>query len=133
MKYIISLCLTVFCLTSFSQPTEQVTTIDYVQVLNDNREETLFYYQNNWKLLRAQAVEKSYIDSFQLLETPYSEEAPFHFILVTTYANQAQYEKREDNFGELIEAKGPLRLLNDKQPTDFRKIIFSKDLVKHWN
>ena len=54
-------------------------------------------------------------------------------MLVTTYQNKKQYELREDHFQELIKEKGPLKLLNDKKPAEFRNSLFSKDKVKHWN
>jgi hypothetical protein len=63
--------------------------MDFVQVLNDNKEEAVYYYQNNWKVLREMALKKDYIHSFQLLETTESEDAPFQLILITTYKDKA--------------------------------------------
>ncbi|WP_142783634.1 hypothetical protein [Changchengzhania lutea] len=105
--------------------------IDYVQVLNDNNAEALFYYQNNWQALRIQAVEKGYISGYQLLETIPNETSPFSFILITTYKNQDQYNASEDNFQQLIESSDGLKLLNSKKPTDFRKVVMHNDMVKH--
>ena len=105
--------------------------MDFVQIINDNREETLFYYNNNWKKLREEAIKKEYILSYQLLDVEATEDAPFDIILITTYIDKEQYDKREEHFSELIEARGPVRLLNDKKPGDFRKILFNKDPVKH--
>ena len=116
---------------SFAQKDQRITTIDYVQVLNGNRAETLHYYQHNWKLLREKAVKRKFLHSYELLETQPTEERPYQFILVSTYENQAQYDKREDNFAELIEERGPRNLLNEKQPAEFRKIV-GQDKVKHW-
>ena len=78
------------------------------------------------------AVSRGFISSYQLLETQPSEDSPFSFMLVTTFANNDQYEKVEDNFKILIEEKGGLRLLNDKKPGEFRKIIYNKSDIKHW-
>ena len=103
--------------------------MDFVKVLNDNRQETLYYYQNNWKIHRERAVKKGYIHSFRLLESTDGDEPDFDFILITTYQSQEQYDKREDNFGELIESHGDLRLLNDKEPGQFRKIVFSRNVT----
>ena len=120
-----------FCVLSFSQTNEKLTTIETVEILNNNKAEAIYYFQNNWKVLRVMAVEKGYIDSFQLLQTPYSEETPFHIVLVTTYTSKAQYDKREEHFSELIKAKGGLKLLNDKQPSEFRTSVFSVSAAKH--
>ncbi|KAA3638014.1 MAG: hypothetical protein DWQ02_05725 [Bacteroidetes bacterium] len=116
----------------YAQQDDRITTIDFVQILKDNKDEAVFYYQNNWKVLRDMAVNKGYIDSYQVLETPFSETEPFHLMLITTYANEAQYDLREDHFGELIKERGDLKLLNEKKPGEFRKVLFGKDMVRHW-
>ena len=106
--------------------------MEFVQILNNNRAEALFYFKNNWQKLREKALAKGYIYSFQLLETKASEEADFELILVTTYRDQEQYDLREEHFRELIDAGGKLRLLNDKMPGEFRKSLFSTEVIKHW-
>ncbi len=79
------------------------------------------------------ALKKGYIESFQILETPYSEEAPFHIILITTFKNKEEYDNREKGYNELIKEKGALELMNDKKPDEFRKVLFKKRIVKHLN
>ena len=116
-----------------AQSDTRISTIEFVQILDDNKEEALFYYQNNWKVLREMAVKKSYIDSFELLEVEFTEDQPYHIILMTTFANKDQFEKREEYFEELIKAKGPLRLLNKKKPGEFRKNLYLKERVMHLN
>ena len=110
----------------YGQSDGKISAIDFVQILNANKEETLFYYENNWKVLRDKALEKNYIASYLLLETPFSPEEPFQIMLITTYPNQKDYEQREERFDELIAERGPIRLMNQKKPGDFRKILFSK-------
>jgi hypothetical protein len=53
---------------SFGQPKEELISMDFVKILEDNKTEAIFYYENNWNGLRVQAIEKGYIKSFQLLE-----------------------------------------------------------------
>lgn len=113
---------------SFAQKSTKISTIDFVQVLNDNKKEVVFYYENNWEILRKMAVKKKYIHSYQLLETNSTKDAPFSFMLITTYKNKLQFDNREIHFRELIKAKGKLRLLNNKKPEVFRKTIFGKDV-----
>jgi len=117
---------------SLAQHDNRISTIDFVQILNDNKAETMHYYQNNWKVLRMMAIEKGYIHSFQLLEVPYEPSEPFHLMLITTYADESQYKLREDHFTELIKERGDLSLMNDKKPADFRKTLFSREMVRHW-
>jgi len=120
------------CSIGYGQQDDKISTIDFVQILDDNREETIYYFQNNWKILRNIALKKGYIHSYQLLEVPYSLDQPFHLMLITTYLNEGQYNLREVHFAELIKQKGELKLLNDKKPGEFRKTLFSKEKVRHF-
>ncbi|WP_046756902.1 hypothetical protein [Kordia jejudonensis] len=133
MKKILFLLLIAFTQLSFAQKDERISTIDFVQIVNGNNAEAMYYYQHNWKILRQMALKENYIASFEIMETTYSEEAPFHLMLITTYTNKAQYEQREEHFQELIKAKGKLELLNEKKPTEFRKNLFHKENVRHQN
>ena len=133
MKVILLLILVITTSLSYAQPDDKITTIDFVQILDENREEVMFYYQNNWEVLRKMAVKMEYIHSYQILETPADEDAPFHLMLITTYKNEDQYLQREDHFTELIQERGDLKLLNDKKPGEFRKTLFNKERVRHWN
>lgn len=108
---------------------DKISTIDFVQIIDNNKEEAIFYYQKNWKVLREMALEKGYIDSFELLEMPADKDVSFEIMLITTYKNKEQYEKREAHFAEVIKLKGGLELLNDKKPNEFRKTLFRKDSV----
>ena len=133
MKNLFLIILMAIGSISYGQANEKITTIEFVEILNNNKNEALFYFQNNWKVLRDKATAKNYIQSYQLLETQKSDDAPFQIILMTTYQNKKQYDQREKHFQELIKQSGGLKLLNDKKPTEFRKNLFSKDSVKHWN
>lgn len=128
MKKTTTIILLLFYIHLFAQKSTKISTIDFVQVLNDNKKEVVFYYENNWEILRKMAVKKKYIHSYQLLETNSTKDAPFSFMLITTYKNKQQFDNREKHFRELIKAKGKLRLLNDKKPEVFRKTIFGKDV-----
>ncbi|WP_420577392.1 hypothetical protein [Ekhidna sp.] len=110
---------------------QKISTIDFVQILNDNREEAIFYYENNWLELRKMAIERGYVYSYEIMETKPTEEATFHLILKTTYPNQNAFDQAEQRFQELIKEKGELQLLNDKKPGEFRKVLFSKADARH--
>ena len=114
-----------------NQAYEKTLTNAGVEILNGHKEETLYYYEHNWKVLRKMALAKDYIENYQLLITPVSEDNKIGIILMTTYTNQSQYEKREPHFEELIKEKGALNLMNDLKPNEFRKIVFSKENVIH--
>ena len=124
MKSII-LCMIVFLnLLAQSADDKRVYMMDYVKILNDNVKETLFYYENNWKVLRDNAMKQGIIQSYSLLFNPDSE-VDFDLILVTVFKNKEDYDKSEERFKPLLEAKGGRTLLNDKQPKEFRKILYN--------
>ncbi len=136
MKQMIFYLLLISSFSSYAQTSEldineKISTLDFVQVLDNNMDEALFYYKNNWQELRDSAVARGYISSYELMETKHTDDAPFHFILKTTYSNSEQFKIREENFEKLIEQRGDRKLLNLKQPKEFRKIIFSKESVLH--
>ena len=133
MRIMLLIVLLSICSIGHGQQNDKISTIDFVQILNDNKEEAVYYYQNNWKVLRNMAIKKEYIHSYQILELPPSEDEPFHLMLITTYLNNQQYELREEHFTVLIKEKGALKLMNDKDPGEFRKILFSKEMIRHWN
>ncbi len=133
MKHLILVFILSTSTLHYGQKNEAISTIDFVQILNKNESEAVYYFQNNWKLLRETAIKKGYIHSFQVLETPYTEEAPFHMMLITTYENKEQYDLREAHFGELIKEMGGLKLMNEKKPNEFRNTIFSKEMIRHWD
>ena len=110
---------------AFAQ-TEVVTILETVKIKNEKRAEALFYYENNWKVLREKALEKGYIHSFEFFETKADDKADFDIVLITRFADQAQYKKAEENFRELIKQKGGLKLLNDLTPNEFRQRGFVK-------
>jgi len=118
-------------ISSWGQHNDKITTIDFVQILNEHKKEAIYYYENNWKVLREMATINGHIHSYQLLETPYTEEAPFDLMLMTTYQNKTQYDLREKHFAELIAEKGELNLMNVREPREFRKILFNKTMVRH--
>lgn len=130
MKILTLACLLGLSLSGYTQ-SAKVSTIDFVQILNDNREEAIYYYENNWLELRKMALERSFIDSYEIIEVGFTDDAPFHLILKTTYASLEQHSKAEERFTKLIEEKGALKLLNDKKPGDFRKVIFNTPDGKH--
>jgi hypothetical protein len=133
MKVITLFTICLISFSAFGQSSEKISTMDFIQIQQDYRKEALFFYKNNWKKLREDAIKKGYIDSFLLLETEASEEAPFHIVLITTYLDSKQYQAREKNFAQLMQSsKGP-KLLNSVSPEVFRKKLFSKQKVYSFN
>lgn len=127
----LSISLLLFGLQGHSQSEPFISTMDFVEVLNGNREEAHYYYNHNWKQIREKAKINGYIHSFSFLEVEKTEKIPFDFVLVTTYTGEHQFNQREKHFQELIvEAEGPI-FLNDVKPDDFRRTVFGPAKVIH--
>ena len=94
------------------QQDERMSLMIFVEVLNDNKEEAIFYYQNNWGAMAELALERGLMESHQILETPYTKEEPYF---------------------ELLKEIGPEKLMNEKKPDEFRMELYKKRRVKHLN
>jgi hypothetical protein len=104
----------------------EVVTIDFVKVLDGNTAEAVYFYENNWKKFRIAAVKKGIISSYRLLVSA-SEKDQTDILLITVFASPEQYERREENFLTVMRdarESGPA-LLNDKPPSEFRKVVDS--------
>ena len=102
--------------------------MDFVKIEDGKKAEAIFYYENNWKLYRDIAIKKKLITSYQLVEAIADSLNNFDLILITTYADSAQFLKSEENFRDIIKSvrpNGPV-LLNELKPADFRKNVFAK-------
>ena len=77
MRILIFIVFLTVCSFSHGQHDDKLSTIDFVQIINNNREEATYYFQNNWMVLRKMAIKKGYIHSYQILEVKISEGEPF--------------------------------------------------------
>ena len=71
-------------------------------------------------------MKKGYIHSFELMDAKADDKADFDIVLITRFTDQAQYEKAESNFQEIIRKSGGLKLLNESKPSEFRQNVFVK-------
>lgn len=111
-----------------AQSNTEITLMDFVKIKNGKRAETVFFYENNWKVYRDAAVKKGVIKSYQLLQSDPDSLNNFDLVLITVYKNAEQYSKSEENFRSIINQfrpNGPL-LLNELKPADFRENLFVK-------
>jgi len=103
-----------------------IEVLDFVKIVSGNRDEARYYYENNWRVYRDAAVKRGVIESFEYIETA-SKDAAFDIILITRYANEAQYRNSEKAFEPILKElrpKGPL-LKGTIEPDSFRKIVHS--------
>jgi hypothetical protein len=128
-KALFALLIIVSYCTS-AQADERITTLQFVQVVDDRWDEALYYYKSNWKELREKAVDQNIITSYEFIRTERTEDYPIDIILITTYKDENQFQKREENFGKIMEGR-ELNLLNEFEPGEFRKTIFVKEKSTH--
>lgn len=114
--------------TSLGQTKGAISVIDFVKIKNDKRNETLYFYENNWKIYRDSALKNNYIKSYELLTTKTDSIANFDIMLITEYSDSLQLKLGEERFQKIIKEirpNGP-KLLNDLKPNDFRQNVFTK-------
>lgn len=118
MKTYLIIILLIFgaCQKGLAQNSSLVI-IDEVTILNENKPEALFYYQNNWVKAREIAKANGYIKEFYLLQNEN------RLLLVTILENELQSEQLEENFKKVFQQMPPgPQLLNDKEPAEFREV-----------
>ncbi len=105
---------------------EMVILMDFVKIKNGNRDEALFFYENNWKVYREAALKKGVIHSYELIEAKSETNSTFDIILVTRYKNEEQHKNSEKNFEPILKEIRPngALLKNDLKPEDFRQNVF---------
>lgn len=100
--------------------------VEFVKVVNGNRDEARYYYENNWRVYREAAVKRGIIESFDYVEIA-NKDAEYDIILITRYANEEQYKNSEKAFEPILKElrpKGPL-LRGTLKPDAFRKVVYS--------
>ena len=109
-----------FSISSYAQKDTSYSNIDMIIIKNGHVEEALYYYDQNWKMLREKAVEAGYIESYQFLQA--LEEPGYDLLLITNYGNRSNFEHREENFQKLMDKYQPdgVKLLNDIPSSEFR-------------
>jgi hypothetical protein len=127
MKKLITLIFLFSAIRSLSQ-SRTVSQIDFVRIKDARQAEALYFYENNWKVYREAALKKGYIRSYNLLTTKADSLANFDLMLVTEYADSAQFKSSEAHFQQIIKELRPggPKLLNELKPADFRINLYSK-------
>lgn len=128
-KNILLLLLGVLCSAALcAQKNTTVWAVDFVRVKSGHRAETMFFYENNWKLYRDTALAKGHISGYRLLETTPDSLGDFNLVLMTAYPDSAALAKNEEHFQPILKSLRPdgPKLLNRLKPVDFRENAFFK-------
>lgn len=107
----------------------QQTTVMLVDIMRINREhkaEATYYFENNWKLFREEAIKRGVITGYQFYET--DDDGQLEFVLITEFKDEEQFGNVEANFEPILKQlrpNGPV-MLNDVKPAAFRETISTK-------
>jgi hypothetical protein len=92
---------------------ETIVSLDAFSCRRDLERECMYFYEQNWKLYRDEALRLGHISGYELQRSEPDSTGTFDVILITRYANAAKYEAREENFRPLMRAvrpSGPIML-----------------------
>ncbi|HQW01313.1 MAG TPA: hypothetical protein PLV75_04045 [Saprospiraceae bacterium] len=112
----------------FAQSGKPVAMYDFVKIKEGRIQETLYYYENNWKIYRDIAVKKNFITGYRIVACQPDSALDFDLILITEYADSSHFARSEEYFGPIIKEvrpNGPI-LLNEWKPDAFRSILYSR-------
>jgi thiol-disulfide isomerase/thioredoxin len=104
-----------------------ISVVEFVKVKGGLRDEARYFYENNWRAYRAEAMKRGVIDSYEYIEVAASHDSAFDIILITRYKGEAQFKNSEKAFELIIKdlrPKGPL-LKGAFKPNDIREIVHS--------
>lgn len=116
--FILSLCL--FAKSAFSQ----FVYMDIVKVKNNNFDEAVYYFEQNWKAYREVAIKQGIISSYRMYLNK-KDSSDRHIVLITEYADSTTFKNSRENFRPILKSvrpNGPI-LLNQKQPNEFVEFI----------
>lgn len=106
---------------SFQSSLAQFSTVDVVQVKAAYEKEAVFFYENNWKVFREEAIREKYVSRFELIKCKSDTTGISTLILITDYADSLSFANREKHFEAIIKkhsASGP-KLLNSVSRKEF--------------
>lgn len=109
-----------------ASPADVQILMDFVKIKEGRRAEAMYYYENNWKIYREEALKTGIIHSYELIDAKSETSSVFDLVLVTRYKNQRQYADSEKNFEPILKRlrpNGPM-LKSELKPTDFRENVF---------
>ena len=125
--------LFVITVSSFAQNDSSVWAVDFVKTKDGRQADYLRFIEQNWAQARAFMKGKGIAKSFQVLSSSANQSADWDVLLMTEYANQAAYEKREavfKDYQEFAKTRQPavqsLQTSDKINPREISEIKFSR-------
>ena len=125
MKVLFALLFLLASTSLFGQQTK-VMLVDVIRIDRAHKAEATYYFENNWKLFRDEAIKLGVITGYQFYET--DNDGQLEFVLITEFKNEEQYAQVETNFEPILKKlrpNGPV-MLNDIKPASFRETVSTK-------
>lgn len=125
MKKLLLLLLVAFIPTqqTNAQKTPFVA-LDIIKVKNGLWKEAIYFFENNWKVYREDAIKQGIISSYQMLVNR-ADSVSNNIILITQYPDSLAYVKSEESFRPILKKlrpDGPI-YMNQKQRKDFMETV----------
>lgn len=104
-----------------SSVSAQIATVDIVKGKAIYEKEVMYFFENNWKPFREEALRMNYISGYQLLRTLPDSTGLFNVILITQFADSTQFNNVEENFRPIMKRLSPTgpKLLNGVTRKEF--------------
>lgn len=99
----------------------QISTVDLVRVKASYEKEAIFFYENNWKVFREEALRQKFISGFELIKSETDTTGVLTVFLITDYPDSLSFANREKNFEGITTRLSPggAKMLNSVTRKEF--------------
>ena len=117
--------LFILLIISFSAISQKVASFDIVKVDAQYEKEAMYFYNNNWREFRKEALKQKVITGFEMYRSTIDSTHHFDLTLVTIYKDEKAYASAEEKFRpkmNKISPDGP-KYLNEVKRDQFLKYV----------
>lgn len=99
----------------------QIATVDIIKARAQYEKEAMYFFEQNWKPFREEALKLNHISGFQLIKTAADSTGLFNIVLITQFSDSTQFKKVEENFRPIMKRLSPTgpRMLNGVTRKEF--------------
>ena len=108
---------------------QAILSIDIVRINAKYEAEAIYFYEQNWKAFREDALRQGVISGYNILRDATDSTGHFSIVLITEYPDSALFKARESNFAPIMKKLSPggPRLLNNISAKAFAQYFFGLD------
>jgi hypothetical protein len=104
MRLNLLILLVTLSFTAFSQ---KIPTFDIVNIDANFEKEAMYFYNNNWREFRKEALKQKVITGFEMYKSAIDSTKHFALTLVTTYKDEKAYHQSEEKFSPIMKKVSP--------------------------